>query len=276
MFSQLNRATSRTFGQDSDNITAALRKAGADLGAKFDQTLSSNAVKVDNQFLNDLTTHAATADSELGAEGAQIIKKQINEIINKGANGQIDGQAAYNIKKTLDRIGNRNAPEAYYARELKKSLMGALNRSLGPQDAAEFAKVRQQYGNMLELENLAQNGAEGGISVGRLANLKNINNPDLQSIADIAAQFVKTREAPHGAAQRVTLGALAGPTALATGTVPLMAGGMAAGRLANTVMNSETAKNLLLNRIAASNKLAQIGSNPLARALGVTTISTSP
>jgi hypothetical protein len=51
-----------------------------------------------------------------------------------------------------------------------------LNRSLGPDEAAAFAKVRQQYGNMLDLEGIAQNGAEGGVSIAKLANMKNINN----------------------------------------------------------------------------------------------------
>lgn len=276
MNTQLQRAVSRTFGQDSDNITQALRKAGADLGSKFDDVLTKNTVAVDTQFLDDLAASEQMALNELGADSAKIIKKQIDEIISKGAAGQIDGQAAYNIKKTLDRIGNRNAPEAYYARELKKNLMSALNRSLGPDEAAAFAKVRQQYGNMLELEGLAQNGAEGGISIARLANLKNINNPDLQDIADIAAQFVKGRESAHGAAQRVTLGSLAGPIAVSTGTVPLMAGGMAAGRVANSVLNSNAAKNALINRAAASEGVERIGSNALLRALGLNATLSSP
>src|SRR5690606_15303635 len=129
-----------------------------------------------NQFLSELASHEQKALSELSPDQASIIKKQIDSIIEKGANGDIDGQAAYNIKKTLDRIGNRNSPEAYYARDLKKSLMEVLNRSLSPADAKAFAETRKQYGNMLALEKLAQNGAEGDISIGRLANLKNINN----------------------------------------------------------------------------------------------------
>jgi hypothetical protein len=265
MVSQVNRALSRTFGQDSSNVTMALRDASKDLGAKFETTLKGNTVKADNQLVTDLVSHLQTANKELGADGAKIIGNQIDEIMSKvGANGEIDGQAAYNIKKTLDRIGNRNSPEAYYARELKKSLMGALNRSLGPQEAAAFTKVRQQYGNMLDLEGLAQNGAEGGISIGRLANLKNINNSELQDIADITAQFVKTRESPHGAAQRVVLGSLGVGAAGATGTLPLLAGGVAAGRAANTALNSTTLKNLLLDQAGTANRFnAVAGSKPL-------------
>lgn len=240
--SQLNQAVSRTFGQDSPNVTQALRKADQALGGEFDRVLSGNTVRVDQQFMQDLADAGTVASKELGTDGASIINKQIDEILAKGATGDIDGQAAYNLKKGLDRIGKRNTPEAYYAIDLKKSLMGALDRSLGPQQAAEFAKTRQQYGSMLSLEKLAKNGAEGEISAARLGNMRNINNPELQELADIAAQFVKPREGAHGAAQRAFAGAgaltLAGPQGLLAGA--------ALGRLGNSVLNSNAARQAVL------------------------------
>lgn len=266
MASQMNRALSRTFGQDSDNVTMALRKAQTALGDKFDITLKSNVLKADNQLVDDLVKNLQTADNELGKDGARIIGKQVDEIMAKvGADGTIDGQTAYNIKKALDRIGLRNTPEAYYARDLKKSLMSALDRSLGPTEAAAFAKTRQQYGTMLDLESLAQNGAEGGISVGRLANMKNIKNPELQDLADIAAQFLKTRESPHGAAQRLVLGGLSiGAGTAAPAAIPVIAGTVAAGRAANSALNSNTIKNMLLDK---SSDTAALGRNQAIRSL---------
>lgn len=246
MQSQLNRAVSKTFGQDSDNVTMALRKAQGDLGSKFDTVLQNNTVKVDPTFTQELADHARRAAGELESGQAGIILKQIDEIMAKAPNGQIDGQAAYNIKKTLDRIGQRNSPEAWYASDLKKSLMGALNRSLAPDEAAAFAKVRQQYGTMLDLKKMAQNGADGDISIGRLANMKNIGNPELQDLADISAQFLKSRESPHGAMQRLMLGGL-GAGGVGSGFVsPLLFGGaMAAGRGANSALNSNALRGLL-------------------------------
>lgn len=266
MLNQMNQALSRTFGQDSPNVTMALRKAGTDLGGEFEKVLQANTVKVDNQWLNELADHSTRAANELGAEGARVINNQIDEILRKAPNGVIDGQAAYNIKKTLDRIGRRNSPEAYYATDLKKTLMEALNRSLGKQEAAAFASTRKQYSNMLSLEKLAQNGAEGGVSVGRLANLKNINNPELQDLADIASQFIKTRENPHGAAQRIGLALGGGAIGSATGTLPLVAAGMAGARGVNSVLNSSTLKSLMLNGGQPSQTLMDLLSNPVFRA----------
>jgi len=250
MVSGMNSALSRSVGQDSDNVVQALRKASDDLGAQFDDVLRNNKVKVDDDFLTNLASHADQAEKELGSDGARIIRNQVDEILAKANNGEIDGQAAYNIKKTLDRIGKRNTPEAFYARDLKQSLMDALNRSLGQDQAAAFAKTRRQYGNMLSLENLAQNGAEGGISIGRLANMKNIKNPELQDLADISAQFLRTRESPHGAMQRVVLGTGAlGYGAGAPAAIPYLAAAALGGRAANTALNSNVLKRAMMGEL---------------------------
>jgi hypothetical protein len=247
MAKQLDRALSRTFGQDSENVTQALRKASSALGGQFDTVLQNNSVKITPAFKQALAEAEDRATNELGAEGAGIIHKQIAAILSKGTTGEIDGQAAYNIKKTLDRIGARNTSEAFYARDLKKALMAALNESLGPQQAASFKTLRQQYGNMLALENLAQNGAEGGVSAARLGNMKNIGNDDLQELADIASQFMRTRESPHGALQRLVIGGTAASVGGGLGALPAVAGAAVAGRGANAALNSNAMRRLITN-----------------------------
>ncbi len=266
MQSQLNRALSRTFGQDTDNVTMGLRKAREELGDEFDRVLQANRVQVDQSFLNALSQAESRAQAELGADGARIIKNQIDEIMAKAAaTGDIDGQAAYNIKKTLDRIGKRNSPEAFYASDLKRDLMEALNRSMTPEAAAAFAKTRQQYGNMLSLDKLAQNGVDGDVSIARIANLKNIGNKDLQELADISAQFLKGREGQHGAMQRVGLGA----AGASLGGLPALAGGMAAGRAANATLNSNMLKNLMMGQPnGTQNRLLQLVGDPRLQEVG--------
>ena len=260
MNSQLNQALSRTFGQDSSNVTQALRKADTALGGEFERVLLTNKVAFDKTLLEDLSSVYNKAEAELGSDALKPIKSKIDEILAKGASGEIDGQAAYNIKRDLDRLGNTNNPNAWHALELKKKLMDALNRSLGPEQAAAFAQTREQYGNMLDLQKLARNGAEGEISVARLANMKNIGNQPLQDLADIAAQFVRPREGMHGAAQRVFGAGGAGTAALLgaaglPGALPAAVGAgavMTGGRLANTALNSQIVKNFLLPQVAGS------------------------
>lgn len=258
MLAQTNRAASRTIGQDSTNLTESLRTAKRTLGQQFDTTLSTTPVRADNQLLQDLTDTVELAKRELPDGKSGVIERQADDILSKvGPTGEIEGRATYNIKGALDRIGSRPSEEAFYARQMRKKLIDALNRSLGPQGAQDFAKVRQQWGNMKELRKYAPNGAEGEISAARLGGLKDLNNQDLQDVADVAAQFVKTRENQHGAAQRVMLGGIG---ALGTAGSAMMGGGplgalgigalgvgtgMAAGRVANTALNSKILAYLL-------------------------------
>lgn len=253
MVRQLNQKLSQTFGQNDANVTAALRRADQSLGQQFDNFLQANTVKMDQQFLTDLADAANMASKELGSDGARIIANQVDEIIAKAGNGVIDGQAAYNIKRTLDRIGKRNAPEAFYALDLKGKLMEALDRSVGQTAAQGFKELRSQYGSMLQLQKLAANGAEGEISAARLANVKNINNPQIQELADIAAQFVRGREGAHGAAQRAAAGAIT----LGVSGAPALAAGMVTGRAANMALDSQAARNAALGISGPPNRLLE-------------------
>ena len=261
MVDQLNTAASRLIGQDTKNMAKALRSAKTDLGGKFDSFLKENTIIVDPALKADTVNILKTAEKELSLDALKPIQSQVTEILTKGASGEIDGQTAYNIKRALDRMGKGNTPEAFHARELRDKLMDALERSVTPEEAQAFAQVRKQYGNMLALRKIAQNGAEGEISVGRLANMKNINNSDLQELADISAQFVRPREGQHGAMQRgfaaLGIGGMTGPAGLAA-----TAG---AGRVANTALNSQMAKDFLMQ-----NQQNPALANALRRAMPLT------
>ena len=267
MGKQLNTALARTFGQNTDNLTVALDQASKDLGGKFDTVLQSNSVKMTPAFKTALAEAEDQAANELGPEAASIIHKQIAQLQTKGAAGEIDGQVAYNIKKSLDRIGSGNSDAAFYARDLKRKLMDALNDSLGATEAKSFAEVRKQYGNMMEIDKLVQNGAEGGVSAARLGNLRNIRSSDLQELADISAQFLKTRESPHGALQRLVIGGAAVPAAAGLGALPYLGAAAVAGRGANATLNSNALRNALINSAKSSPRLAGDDVSALAQLL---------
>jgi len=253
---QVNKAVSRTIGQDNANINKALRDADLHLGSQFEKTLQENTVKLDDAFMEGLGRVEKEAGSILVKDQFAVIKKQIDNILDKGSSGQLDGEAAYNIKKLLDKLGKgSDTTKASVALDLKRELMDALDRSLGAEKSAAFKKVREQYGNMLELEKIAKNGAEGEISVARLANMKNARSKELKDIADIAAQFVTEREGQHGAMQRVIAGGAMGATA----GLPGLAAGAVGGRALNSVLNSKALRSRIIGE-----KVAKKGGNKFA------------
>ena len=247
MQSQTNRAVARTMGQDSDNLTMAFKTAKRELGGKFDDYLKTNGAILDDDIVNSLAEQAQRAKDELG-DGSKAIAGKIDDILAKtGPDGVIDGKAAYNIKRELDALGKRNQTFAPYARDLRDTLMDAMNKAAGPDNAQEFAKLRQQYGNMKTIERLIPNGAEGDISLGKLANLRGARG-ELQDAADIAATFLKTREAPHGSLQRIMQVATGPVAAVGAAFNPWLVGSVVAGgRATNGALNSTALRNLVLN-----------------------------
>jgi len=259
---QLNKAVSKTIGQDTHNITKALRDAKTVLSQKFDDTLKNNSVNIDKKLVDELGKIQSNTSRIFGGEVPKTIQAQLDEIVKTANNGVLDGENAYRIKRELDRMGKGSSNEAFHFREIKDSLMKTLNRSLGADKAKEFSKVREQYSNMLTLEKLAKNGAEGDISIARLANIKKPKSKELQDLADIAAQFVKAREGQHGSAQRAAAAAIT----LGTAGAPALATGAAVGNMANKLLNSKTlrdkatgstTKQLLAKRDNLLNLLAQ-------------------
>jgi hypothetical protein len=255
MTDQFKTALSKTMGENTSNLRDAVNKAEINLGSKFDSALSSNNVIIDNTFMRDLMDAENLANKELVPDKAKIINNVIDDIYAMtNASGEIDGQAAYNIKKTLDRL-SKNNETGWYATQLKKSLMGALERSMTPADAAAFAKVRQQYGAYLTLDDMVK-GVDGDISSARVANIKSTHNPEINDLKDIAHQFMRTRESPHGAAQRVTLGGLGSALTGYAGGIPAIVGGMAAGNVTNRALSSKAARKLAINGINPNRGIA--------------------
>lgn len=245
---QFNTALAATVGENTDNVAQALKAADARLGAAFDSTLQGNSVKYDSQFHNKLTQILNVADSELTDQQFGVIAKQVANLQGKvGAGNAIDGQAAYNIKKSLDRLAKSpDTSVGHHAKELRNALFEALDSSLGPQKAKEFAKVRREWGNKAELEKMVPAGAEADISPARLAAARNLRNDDLKELADVAGQFLKGRVGDSGTAQRAAwMGGLPGAAAavgsgaLDLGTLGLLsAGGLTLGRAASSALSS--------------------------------------
>jgi hypothetical protein len=268
MNNQIKKALSNTFGENTEHLSKDLiAKTQTKLGKGFDAFLTQNTVKVDQQLSDDLAKNLAKAKNELSADNYRIIENQVKDLWNKIDNGVIDGNAAYNVKKTLDRLGRGTGNEAFHAKQVRDTLMSSVSRSVGPEKSAAFDELKRKYANLKSLEKLAGNSAEGDISMARLGNISS-RNKEVQDLSQIAATFAKGRESPHGAMQRVTIGG--GVTALggglAAGVAAPVAIGLTGGRLTNMALNSNKLKNMILAQPNGTNKLADLLANPAVRA----------
>jgi len=269
MNDQIKTALSKTFGENTPHLSKDLiAKTQAKLGKGFDEFLTTNKIKVDQQLWDDLQGNLAKAKNELSADNYRVVENQVKDLWDKIDGGMIDGQAAYNVKKTLDRLGKGNGNEAFHAKQVRDSLMNSVLRSTTPDEASAFTELKRKYANLKAVEKLAGNTAEGDISMARLGNLDS-RNPEVSDIAKIAATFAKGRESPHGAMQRVTIGG--GVTALggglAAGIAAPVAVGLTGGRLANMALNSDALKRLIVSQPQNGNRLADLLANPAVRAI---------
>lgn len=255
---QFKTAISKTIGENTPNLARALNNAEIRLGGEFDKVLKNTTVNADNALMNDLSSMLSNARNEMTDQQFGVITRQVDNLLNKVQPGDtIAADAAYNIKKGLDRLGKSNdSTLAYYARDLRNSLMDAMSRSM-PDQGASFAQTRKQWANLMELQKLVPAGAEGDISAARLANARNVKTAELSDLRDIAAQFLKPRVGDSGTAQRLaTLGSI--PSAV---TSPGMtASVLAGGRLANTVLGNPALGRFLANRAVAQGLQSAAGS----------------
>lgn len=270
----LSKAIASTVGESTDNVIAATNNAETRLGGEFDRVLRGTQVRADADLQNGLSRVIEESNAILPDSSAAVIRKQVDNLLSKVQAGDvIDGNAAYTIKKQLDRLGkSSDSSLAYQARELRSVIFDALDRSLGPQDAAKFAKTREQWGNLRELQKLIPAGAEGDISPARLAQAKGrFRSADLQELADIAGQFLKAREGNSGTAQRAgIMGALMGVGAVEpTTALASAATGLTAGRAANALLGSNAARNYLIEGSPLLERYAVPAANALLPTAGM-------
>lgn len=267
-----NKAVAATLGEETANVQTAVRQAQNRLGGIYDNVLKSHPVKVDAEMLNGLDEVMQAARVELTDAQFGVMERQVNNILSKVGQGDaIDGQAAYNIKKMLDRIGKGSDTSlASHATDLKNELLSALDRSLPADVARQFGKAREQYRNLIAIRRIVKAGAEGNVSPAVLGNAKGLSK-GLQEVADIGAQFLKEPFGNSGTANRlIGAGAIGG---LGTGALfnPVLAAkvaatGATAGRGANAALDSGWLQSYLINGSPVLRKLLPLAQGSLPAA----------
>lgn len=258
---QFNQAVANTFGENASAITPDVMSAAQKrIGGVFDDVLTRNNVKGDNQLLDNLATIQQNANATLPDSEASTVSKWINGALNKFQGDNMPGKA-YQAFRTDVLLPAQKSSDPFLSKaagDVRDALDSALQRSLGGSDAAAINTARSQYKNLKTIEDLAEKAPTGDISPALLLNQVRKNTPsfayggggDLADLARIGQQFLKQKVPDSGTAERLMwLGAGAGGIA----HLPATVAGVGGGRLLNEALNSNAYRNLLLSAINGNN-----------------------
>lgn len=164
-----NNAALGTFGESGPAATQeVMRRADDRIGGVFQDVLNRNNVTVTDPFLSRVAAVQQAANDEEKTAVSNLANRVMASV---DGNGEIPGQAAYNVKKDLDRLaGSADSTLAYHARQLRSVLMDGINDSLSGADQQAFAQARTQFRNMKNIEGAIDKEGSGNISPSLLAN----------------------------------------------------------------------------------------------------------
>jgi hypothetical protein len=246
-----------------DNMAANSQR----LGRGFEDISSRSALNGDMQLVGDLGDAVSRHGRLLEPQQRQVVTELADDIINRVSTGSMPGDAYQFIRSDLTRAAQSNRQNSLGSayRDIRNALDDAMSRSVPPEDAAEWTRLRREYGNMKVLEKAAGGAGEGAamgtISPARLRQSARVgrqgaasrNAGDFDELAK-AGQAVMSPLPNSGTAGRIRAqnlgsGILAGGGALAGG-LPGLAAGLVAPQVAGALLMSRAGQGYLTNQLA--------------------------
>ena len=166
-----NRAVGGTFGASSESLTPEVVDAAKGrLGKEFDRIWNGNNLQVDEKFIDGLINLRYQAD-KLPAQSGSSVLKEIDDVLSKvQTRGDdqlvIPGEVANKFQSYLRRRAEGSVELRNELGDLRKSIIGAFNRSVSPEDSAALTQTRTQYKAFKTVEPLltgAELGAAGRV-----------------------------------------------------------------------------------------------------------------
>lgn len=162
------RAALRTAGVNADNATPEVLGPARDrIGGTIGSIYEKHALDV-NRMLPELSAITDEASRVLPDGGRQIIV-QAERIIDKAANGKLDGRTAHGIWQELAKVAKQPGVSEYATR-LRELLDDAVQTAArGTDDFAKLKEARSQYRNLMVISDVADTTANGRVTPAALA-----------------------------------------------------------------------------------------------------------
>lgn len=206
----LNRALTRTFGEDAEALSPEILGRARDrIGGVFSDVSSRNSVTMDGRLLNSLDEVSAA-----NGKAGPLASGKVSEVVDWLRNAATPTPAQQVSTGVLDALGNpimhtiparpagpmsgeqyqtirsiltRNSKDAYQAgnsqlggalKGLRNALDDAAERSISPADQAAWRTARKEYANLKTIEKAVRNDGSGEAFAARLAGEARKANPN--------------------------------------------------------------------------------------------------
>lgn len=159
-----NKAVAKVVGENADSLTPqVMANAKTRIGGELNRIWENNSLKLDARYVADVQQILQDATAKLNPEQAQSVIKQVRNLMQKQANGEIPGSFTNNWQSELRMLADGEKGLAKkYLNDLRQTTIQAFNRSVTGADASALSKARMQYGAYKTLEPI-MNKAEAGV-----------------------------------------------------------------------------------------------------------------
>ncbi len=206
-----NKAISKTMGsrasEFSEDTMAAIKRS---VGGKIGKIAERNTLDITDDLLNKLASESDSAARFETQSTGKVVQNYIDEFLSKADNGRVSGTTYRKLDSALGRRvrGTTDGDLRNALGKLREVLRDGMDKSISPNDAAEWATLRNQYRNMKLVEPLAAKSVSGEIRPNLLLNAAIRGDKtaayrpsELKDLGKIGKQFL-TEPPSSGTAQR--------------------------------------------------------------------------
>lgn len=200
-----NRAVGRSFGTDApyltDDVMAAARQR---IGQSYNDVYGRNNIALDDEAIRRMLEIEGRAATNLTPENAQVVRNQVQRVLDAFENGQVPGALYQNLRGDLADVMDGSAT-GRLVRALRGEVDASASRSVGGADAEALRQANAQWANMRTAESALQqvSGASGNIRPASLYPLvRNGSTAEMRELAQIGQNVLKDPIPNSGTAQR--------------------------------------------------------------------------
>lgn len=240
-----NRAVSRTFGEDAPQITDdVLGAARQRLGQVYDNVFARNEVTLTPADIRRMASIESAAMRDLTADNAQVVRNQLQRILDDFQSGAVDGRKYQDLRGALAGLVDGSST-GKAIRALREALDDAAFRSVGREDAALLREANSMWANMRTAQDVLKqvSGASGDVRPASLwPAVRKGSTQEMRDLARMGQTVLKDPIPNSGTPERQMIMNLlglggAGYVAASDQMNPLLrlaATGILAGRVANS------------------------------------------